>query len=48
LGGISYQKDDYDLGRFLTEIAQEKLNTDFDTDWKKLLPLYIQPPAVHK
>jgi len=48
LGGISYQEDDYDLGRFLTEIAQEKLNTDFDTDWKKLLPLYIQPPAVHK
>ncbi len=48
LGGISYQQQDYDLGRFLTEIVQEKLNTGFDTDWQKLLPLYIQPPAVHK
>lgn len=48
LGGISYQKGDYDLGGFLAEIAQEKLKTDFDTNWQKLLPLYIQPPAVHK
>lgn len=46
LGGVSYQQKDYDLGRFLVEITQEKLNTGFDTDWQKLLPLYIQPPAV--
>lgn len=47
LGGISYQKSNYDLGKCLIEIAEEKLKTDYDTDWKKLLPLYIQPPALH-
>lgn len=46
LGGISYQKQEDDLGRYLIEIACEKLNTDFDTDWRKLQPLYIQPPPV--
>lgn len=47
LGGVSYQKGDYDLGKYLVEIAAEKLKNDFNTDWKKLLPLYIQPPALH-
>lgn len=47
LGGISYQKGDYDLGKGLIKISKEKLKTDFDADWKKLLPLYIQPPALH-
>ena len=47
LGGISYQKGDYDLGKGLIKIAKEKLKTDFDADWKNLLPLYIQPPALH-
>ena len=48
LGGISYQKQDDDLGQYLIQITAEKINTDFDTDWRKLLPLYIQPPAVNK
>ena len=47
IGGISYQKGDYNLGKHLIEIAAEKLQKDFDADWKKLLPLYIQPPALH-
>lgn len=40
---ISYQEKEYDLGKFLIEIAQNKP----PVSWKELLPLYIQPPAVH-
>jgi len=47
LGGISYQQGDYPLGEILAEIAQEKLQSGTDGDWRSLLPLYIQPPAVH-
>lgn len=47
LGGKSYQKCDDDLGKYLYEIALEKLATEYDTNWRKLLPLYIQPPAVN-
>lgn len=47
LGGISYQESDDDLGKFLLEIASEKLNSDYDTNWRKLLPLYIQPPPLN-
>lgn len=46
LGGISYQNADDDLGEYLVQIAYEKVNAGFDTDWQKLLPLYIQPPPV--
>lgn len=46
LGGISYQKTEKDLGRFLIEIAMEKLVSNIDTDWRKLHPLYIQPPPI--
>lgn len=46
LGGASYQAFDDDLGQYLIEIAEEKLNSDYDTNWRKLLPLYIQPPPV--
>jgi len=48
LGGISYQKEPYDLVEFLLKIAVNKLeDTSFDTNWQKLLPLYIQPPALN-
>lgn len=47
IDGISYQEGEYNLGEVLIKIAFEKLNTAYDTDWRKLLPLYIQPPAVH-
>lgn len=40
---VSYQEKEYDLGKFLIEIAQDKE----PMTWKELLPLYIQPPAVH-
>lgn len=44
--GISYQQSDKDLGKFLAEIAYEKLQKDCETDWRKLHPLYIQPPPI--
>lgn len=48
IGGVSYQSQDDDLGIFLIQIAQEKASIqDYNFDWKKLKPLYIQPPALH-
>lgn len=44
--GISYQQTDKDLGKFLAQIAYEKLQQGCETDWRKLHPLYIQPPPV--
>lgn len=47
LGGVSYQESEEDFGKFLIEIAKNKLdNLNFETDWRKLHPLYIQPPPV--
>lgn len=46
LGGISYQQTDKDLGKFLAQIAYEKLQHGCETDWRKLHPLYIQPPPI--
>lgn len=43
---ISYQQREYQLGEILAKIALEKLQNGFDTDWRKLKPLYIQPPPV--
>ena len=45
-GRISYTECDLDLGKILIEIATEKLNQGVEVDWKKLHPLYIQPPPV--
>lgn len=45
LGGISYQQNSYPLGEILVEIAEEKIKTE-DGDWRKVLPLYIQPPPM--
>ena len=39
---ISYQQSDYPIGEILAKIALEKE----ETDWRKLKPLYIQPPPV--
>jgi len=46
LGGVSYQQCENDLGQFLVQIAAEKLAEGVDADWRKLHPLYIQPPPV--
>lgn len=46
LDGISYQATDKDLGKFLAEIAYENLQQGCETDWRKLHPLYIQPPPI--
>ena len=45
LGGKSYQKLNLPLGEMLTKLAIEKSKTE-DCDWKKLKPLYIQPPPM--
>jgi len=43
---VSYEKEEYELGEILSELAVEKLKTD-DGNWAKVLPLYIQPPPVN-
>ncbi len=45
---VSYQKNEYNLGEILTKIAIKKIEEGADTDWRKLKPLYIQPPPVFK
>lgn len=45
LGGSSYQEMKAPLGEFLAELAVEKAK-DADCDWRKLKPLYIQPPPM--
>ena len=44
---ISYQEKEYQLGEILAKIALEKIENGIDTDWRKLKPLYIQPPPVY-
>jgi len=39
---ISYQDGNYPLGDILSKLAAKKN----ETDWRKLKPLYIQPPPV--
>lgn len=47
IGGISYQNSDANLGEILIDIALGEINNaTAETDWRKLLPLYIQPPPV--
>ena len=41
LGGKSYQQGKYALGEILAELAE---NTFAEGNWRKLKPLYIQPP----
>ena len=43
---ISYQQNEYPLGEILAKIALEKLEIGGDADWRKVKPLYIQPPPV--
>ena len=46
LEAISYQQGEYPLGEILAKIALEKLDAGADTNWRKVKPLYIQPPPV--
>jgi len=46
LGGTSYQKMDDNLGEYLLELANQKIKDGGEANWRKLLPLYIQPPPV--
>lgn len=41
LGGTSYQQGKYPLGEILAELAE---NSNAEGNWRKLKPLYIQPP----
>ena len=45
---ISYQQGEYQLGEILAKIAENKIKEKADTNWRKLKPLYIQPPPVFK
>ena len=45
LGGESYQSFEVNLGEILAKIVNKKSKTE-DCDWKKLKPLYIQPPPM--
>ena len=45
LGGISYQKEEYQLGEILAKLAYEKLQAG-ECKWQELKPLYIQPPPM--
>ena len=47
LDAVSYQEREYQLGEILAKIALEKIEKGIDTDWRKLKPLYIQPPPVY-
>lgn len=48
IGGVSYQKSDDDLGMYLIQIAKDGvIDGSIETDWRKLHPLYIQPPPVN-
>ena len=43
LGGMSYQSNNYALGEILAELAEKK---EDEGNWRKLKPLYIQPPPM--
>ena len=43
---LIYQKEDLPLGEILAKIALEKLEAGAEADWRKVKPLYIQPPPV--
>ena len=45
LGGMSYQETEAPLGDILAQIAIEKSKAD-ECNWRKLKPLYIQPPPM--
>lgn len=45
LGGISYQEKDASIGEILAALALKKAETA-DCNWRRLKPLYIQPPPV--
>lgn len=43
---VSYQVSDYPIGEILAKLAYEKATNNGETNWRKLKPLYIQPPPV--
>ena len=44
-GGKTYQSFNVNLGEILVKLANERAKTE-DCDWRKLKPLYIQPPPM--
>ena len=43
---VSYQANEYQLGEILAKLALEKLQNGENSDWRRVKPLYIQPPPV--
>ncbi len=49
INAINYEKSDYNLGLYLAEIVNKKLNKNNDDyNWAKVKPLYIQKPSITK
>ena len=44
-GGVQYDLESANLGEILVNIAQDEYKTS-ELDWRKLKPLYIQPPPM--
>lgn len=42
----NYEASGVNFGKYLFEIAQQKLKTEDDFNWANLKPLYIQPPPI--
>lgn len=43
---VNYEAECEDLGKYLFDIAKDKLSKADDFNWAKLKPLYIQPPPI--
>jgi tRNA threonylcarbamoyl adenosine modification protein YeaZ len=47
INGVSYQEQEENLGIYLLKITAQKAQAkNINTEWRALLPLYIQPPAL--
>lgn len=47
INSTSYEDNDSDFGLYLSQIVYNKLNdTNTDTNWAKVKPLYIQKPSI--
>jgi tRNA threonylcarbamoyladenosine biosynthesis protein TsaB len=43
---LNYEESQEDLGKCLFDLAQSKIESNYDFNWAKLKPLYIQPPPI--
>lgn len=49
INSTNYEKSDYNLGLYLAETVNKKLNQNKDNfNWAKVKPLYLQKPSITK